>query len=170
MGFIDIDLNEQLNLLIGKAFNINRMLDRGMSLLMVQWKLVNSSTILHEKLAHAYPGDQFADAISDYQGRRGMLSIYPATDIGNRVYDTVVDFFKDYLAENIEFENMIKDGIEMAKNKYDYTTEKFLKNMLSRLTVYTDFAQELIDLYSNCDNDKFKLMILDSEIDDYIKF
>lgn len=168
MGLISERLNNQLNELIGKAFSINRMLDRGMSLLMVRWKMIESSRILHPAVAHAYPGDKFADSISDYQASRDMESIYPATPIGNREYEFPIDFFKDYLAENIEFEDMIKDAVDMAVEDGDHTTKVFLDGLLNRLVPYTALSQDLVDLVEMCDNDKFKLMMLDSDIDDYV--
>ena len=152
MELISKNLNDCLDRLIGKSFAINRMLDRGMSLLKVRWKMINSSNTLHPMLAHAYLGDKFADSISDYQAERGMESIYPATPIGNREYSSPLDFFNDYMSENIEFEDMIK----------------FLDGLLYRLAPYIAASNDLVDLVSACDNDKFKLLVLDSEIDDYI--
>ncbi len=168
MGLISEKLNNQLNELIGKCFAINRMLDRGMSLLMVRWKMIESSKILHELVAHAYPGDKFADSISDYQGLRDMETIYPRTPVGDRDYNSPLDFFKDYMNENIELEDMIKDSIELAMKDGDYSTKKFLDGLYSRLLPYTALSKDLVDLVSNCENDKFKLMMLDSDIDDYI--
>ena len=168
MELISKNLNDCLDRLIGKSFAINRMLDRGMSLLKVRWKMINSSNHLHGMLAHAYLGDKFADSISDYQSERGMESIYPATPIGNREYSSPLDFFNDYMSENIEFEDMIKDAINIATQEEDYTTKKFLDGLLYRLAPYIAASNDLVDLVSACDNDKFKLLVLDSEIDDYI--
>ena len=168
MGLISIKLNNQLNDLVGKAFSINRMLDRGMSLLAVRWKMIKSSNILHPLVAHAYPGDKFADSISDYQALRDMETVYPQTPAGDREYESPIDFFKDFFAENIEFEDMIKDAIDTAIEDGDHNTKKFLDGLLSRLSPYTSLSKDLVDLVGICENDKFKLIMLDSEIDDYI--
>ena len=63
---------------------------------------------------------------------------------------------------------MIKDAINMATQEEDYTTKKFLDGLLFRLAPYIAASNDLVDLVSACDNDKFKLLVLDSEIDDYI--
>ena len=168
MGMIPDILNYQLNNLIGKCFEINRMLDRGMSLLMVRWKMPNASKILHESVAHIYPSDVFADSISDYQGLRDAESIYPATPAGDRDYNSPVDFFRDFVAENREFEDMIKDGIELAERESDYTTKNFLNGLLNRLVPYTALSLQLVDMFEACENDKFKLMMLDAEMEDII--
>lgn len=168
MALISDKLNSQLDDIIGKCFAINRMLDRGMSLLKVRWKLIHTSNTMHPKVAHAYPAEKFADGISDYQAERGNETIYPATPIGNKEYNTPLDFFMDYYNENIELENMIKDAIDESVEEGDNTTTKFLNDLLMRLSPYTALSQDLIDLFGKCDNDAFKMQILDFEIDDYI--
>lgn len=166
---ISKELNDRLNEIIGKCFEINRMLDRGMSLLKVRWKMINSSNILHENVAHAYPSSDFADGISDYQGLRGNETIYPATPIGNKEYDNVLDFFKDYHNENILLENMIKDAIDDAVEEGDNTTKIYLDKVLKRLSEFTALSQDMIDLFGACENDSFKLLMLDSNIEKYVK-
>lgn len=167
MGLISESLNNQLNELVGKAFAINRMMDRGMSLLLVRWKLINTVKHLHAPVAHVFPGDLFADGISDYQSKRDMESIYPATPIGNREYSKPLDFFKDFLNECIEFEDMIKDAIDTSVKDEDITTKVFLDGILKNLVPFTALAQDLVDLFSMC-NTPFELHVLDSEIGKYI--
>lgn len=168
MELISKKLNSQLDDIVGKCFSINRMLDRGMSLLKVRWKLIHTSDTMHPKIAHAYPADKFADSVSGYQASRGNETIYPATPAGNREYNNPLDFFKDYYNENIELENMIKDAIDEGVEEGDNTTVKFLNDLLMRLAPYTALSQDLVDLFSKCNNDIFKMQILDFEIDDYI--
>jgi ferritin len=168
MGLISEKLNNKLNELIGKCFSINRMLDRGMSLLMVRWKMIRSSTLLHPAIAHAYPSDKFADSISDYQGQRDNESIYPSTPIGNKNYDNPLEFFKDYHKENLELEDMIKDAIDEAVEEGDLTTKKFLDGLLERLVPYTAMSQTLIDLATQYGTDSFHMQLLDANIKKYI--
>ena len=75
MELISKNLNDCLDRLIGKSFAINRMLDRGMSLLKVRWKMINSSNHLHGMLAHAYLGDKFADSISEWRAFIRLLQL-----------------------------------------------------------------------------------------------
>lgn len=168
MGLISEKLNNRLNELIGKCFSINRMLDRGMSLLMVRWKMVRTSTLLHPAIAHAYPGDKFADAISGYQGQRDNESIYPSTPTGNKEYNNPLEFFRDYHRENLELEDMIKDTIDQAIEEGDLTTKKFLDGLLESLIPYTAQSQTLIDLCEQYGVESFHLQILDANIKKYI--
>lgn len=167
MQLISNTINEQLNALIGQCFSMNRMLDRGMSLLKVRWKMPRTSDILHEEVAHAYPAEKFADGISDYQASRGNETIYPATPIGNKNYDTPLEFFKEYFQENIKLENMIKDVMDMAEEQGDYTTKVFLESLLNNLAPFTDLSQSLIDIFER-DNSGMYLQMIDSNIKKYV--
>lgn len=169
MGLISEKLNSELDELIGKCFAINRMLDRGMSLLMVRWKMPNTSSLLHPVLAHSITGDKFADSISDFQGSRDMESIYPETPIGNKNYEYPLDLFYDYHNELLSFEDMIKDTIDDAVEEGDLVTKNFLDGLLSRLVPYTAISQTLIDLCKQYGNDSFHMQLLDANIDKYIK-
>lgn len=168
MGLISEKLNNSLNELVGKCFATNRMLDRGMSLLGVRWKLLRCSELLHPALAHAYLGDKFADSISGYQGKRDCETIYPATPIGNENYDSPLEFVKSYHSANLELEDSIKDVIDEAVESGDLTTKKFLDGLLETLADYTAMSQNLVDLFTQYGNDKFALQLLDSNIDKYI--
>lgn len=168
MNLISDNLNSQLNELVGKCFAINRMLDRGMSLLLVRWKLINASHTLHPKVAHAFPSSLFADSISDYQASRNMETIYPATPIGDKNYDTPLEFFVDFYNECVLLQNMIYDAIDTALEEGDHSTKTFLDGLVSRLIPFTDLAQNLVDLVTQYGNDTFHLQVFDSVIDDYV--
>lgn len=167
MGLISEKLNNELNNLIGEAFAINRMMDRGISLLNVRWKLIQTATAIHKPVAHQYSGF-FADGISDYQGQRDNESIYPATPIGNKEYNSPLDFFKDYHSENLKFENMIKDVIDEAIEEGDSTTKVFLDGVLKDLTPYIALSQTLVDLATQYGNDPFHLQVMDSVLKEYV--
>lgn len=168
MGLISEKLNHELDLVRGQAFDLNRMLDRGMSLLEVRWKLIKSAEILHPKVAHAYLGDLFADSISAYQASRDNESIYTATPAGDREYNSPLDFFLDYHRENLKFENMIKDAVDEAIDEGDTTTKVFLDGLLNRLVPYIALSQTLVDLTTQYGNDAFHLQVMDSVLEKYV--
>lgn len=168
MGLISDKLNKELDEVRGQAFALNRMLDRGMSLLEVRWKLIKSAEILHPRVAHVYLGDDFADSISAYQAQRDNESIYVATPSGDREYESPLDFFKDYHKENLKFEDMIKDTIDNAIEEGDTATKIFLDGLLGRLIPYISLSQTLVDLATQFGNDSFRLQVMDSIIEKYI--
>ena len=167
-GLIDKKLNNQINELIGKCFAVNRMLDRGMSLLNVRWKMVKTEQILHPKVAHAFPSAEFADGLSDYQAQRSNETVYPATPIGNREYDKPIDFFNDMLKEFLSLQDMLYDTYEAANDIGDYTTKEAISGVIKNLVKYTDIAQLLIDLAENFGSDTMGIALMDASIDKYI--
>lgn len=168
-GLIDARLNNKLNELVGECFAINRMLDRGMSLLNVRWKMVNTEKILHPKMAHAFTGDDFADGISGYQAKRSNETIYPATPTGDKEYNSPLDFFYDILGTLLKFQDTLYDAYEMSKEIGDYTTKKFVNKIIENLVDYVDMAQLLIDLMENFGNDKRGWALMDANIDEYFE-
>lgn len=167
MKKISDELNVSLNNLVGKCFAINRMLDRGMSLLKVRWKMPITSDILHPKVAHAFTGDLFADGISDYQASRDMETVYPATPMGDKDYDAPIDFFVDFLNECMDFQSMLYDAYEQADEDSDYTTKNFISKIIDNLSEFTDIAQLMIDLCESYGTDKLHMAMLDGVIDEY---
>ena len=169
MGLISEELNSLLNNLVGRCFRLNRLLDRGMSLLNVRWAMFKSSELLHPALAHAFLGDKFADSISDYQGSRNNETIYPATTIGDQNYNNYLEFFKEMLNEFIIFSNEIEDTISFAIQDEDNTTKVFLDGLLSRLAPYIEQMQDLVDLGTDYGTDRLGKRFFDENIEKYIK-
>ena len=166
-NLIDVQLNNKINELIGKCFAINRMLDRGMSLLNVRWKMIQTEKILHPQVAHAFTGDDFADGLSAYQAKRSNETVYPATPIGDREYNKPIDFFIDMLNEFIELQDMLYDAYEMSKEIGDYSTKDIISGVINTLVKYTDIAQTLIDLAENYGSDGRGIALMDANIDEY---
>lgn len=168
MGLISDKLNNRLSEIIGKCFEINRLLDRGVSLLSVRWKLPNVANKVHHSIAHIMIGDLFADSIGDYCEKRDNEVIYPQTPMGNESYEKPLNLFEKLYHYNLELEDLIKDVIDDAVEEGDLSTKKFLDGLLSRLVPYTALSQTLIDLFTAYDNDPFHLQLLDANIDKYI--
>lgn len=167
MGLITESLNDTLNILVGKCFHLNRILDRSVSLLNVRFKLPNTAYVLHYNAAHVYLGEKFADAIADYQALRDNETIYPATIQGDDDFDSPLSIFLQFHSENLSFENMILDAIDDAEDIGDFTTKNFLNKLLDNLSELTAFSQQLIDIFKDCGNDKFKMLTVDTMIKNY---
>lgn len=169
MGLIVGGLNDSLNALVGKCFHMNRLLDRDVSLLNVKFHLTNTAKVLHYKAAHVYLGEKFADYIADYQALRSNETIYPATIAGDEVFDNPLSIMLQFHSENLLFENMILDAIDEADESGDITTKHFLEKLLDNLSEMTALSETLVDVFKDCDNDKFKLLMLDSVIEKYVQ-
>ena len=168
MSLIAGGLNNSLNALVGKCFQMNRLLDRSVSLLNVKFHLTNTAEVLHYKAAHIYLGEKFADYIADYQALRNNETIYPATIAGDDVFDNPLSIMLQFHSENLAFENMILDAIDEAEDVGDFTTKHFLEKLLDNLAEMTALSETLVDVFRDCDNEKFKLLMLDSVIEEYV--
>lgn len=164
MSLISEKMSGTLDSLIGEFFEINRLLDRGMSVLAVKFKLTNTSNFVHQNLAHIYIGDKFADAIGDYKILRDCDIIYPNTPIGDKDYDSPLSLFEELYSYNLRLEDSIKDAIDLAKEEGDLSTKKFLNNILKSLINYTAISKTLIDIFKPCGDDMFKMIMVDANI------
>ena len=168
MGLISEKLNNMLCEIIGECFAINRMLDRGMSLLDTKFAMKNTAALLHPGLAHAFLGSKFADGIGDYIGSRNNLVYYPATPIGDKDYIAPLEFVKDFYTHMINLQTMTYDAIDEAVEEGDYSTKVFLDGFLKNIVEYTDIAQTLIDVFNSYGFSSVNLQLLDANIDKHI--
>ena len=60
---ISMKTSESLDLLVGKAFDLNRSFDRAVSIMQNKWCMPNASETIHINLAHTFP--VMADKISE---------------------------------------------------------------------------------------------------------
>ena len=168
MGLISEKLNNMLCEIIGECFAINRMLDRGMSLLDTNFAMKNTAALLHPGLAHVFLGSKFADGIGDYIGSRNNLVYYPATPIGDKDYIAPLEFVKDFYTHMINLQTMTYDAIDEAVEEGDYSTKVFLDGFLKNIIKYTDFEKTLIDVFNSYGFSSVNLQLLDASIDKHI--
>lgn len=167
MGLINDNLNSELDTLVGLAFLGNRILDRAMSILSVKFVMNNSVKYLHTGFSHLYP--LLGDIISDYQGSRNNLTVYPATPLDDTDYATPLSFFERLLDYQINYEESVKEVIKTAIDLGDFTTEAFLKSYLLTLNKYSeqiillrDKAKEYGDNHMAFDKDIKKFFLFGS--------
>lgn len=168
MQLLSSTLSTMLDEIIGKCFAINRFLDRHVSLIDIRWKMPNTSALVHTHLAHNYIGDLFADAINDYKSERDTETIFPETPRGDENYGNILEFAANYHRLNLELEALICDAVAQAVQESDHTTKVFLDGLLTNLKSFIAQSQTLIDQFNITDGDKFKLQVLDENIEKYI--
>ena len=169
MSLISEKMSNILDNLIGEFFIVNRMLDRGMSVLAIKFKIPHVSNFVHQNLAHIYIGDKFADAIGDYKHSRDCAIVYPQTPIGDKDYDSPYQLFEELYNKNVYLEDTLKDAIDEACEEGDLVTKKFLGKILVNLTEYTAISKNLVDIFEPCGTDAFKLTLIDADIDDLME-
>lgn len=147
MSLISEDINNELNDLIGKANNINRLLDRQMSLLSSKFLMKRTAHLLHPIHAH-YFSLVFADAVAEYQDKRGNLSVYPGTpdNYGNVDYNNPTELFKSSLEEILDLESKMNEVIDLCNEEKDMMTSSFLYDLAKGLIDDSDMAQTIYEL------------------------
>lgn len=166
MPLIKQDMNSILNELVGKLFAFNRLLDRQMSMLEVKFVMNKTSATLHPLLAHAMP--KLADDVSDYQGSRNNLTVYPETPEGAEDYNSPIDLFEKMLEFQLSVEEAVYEAIVYAMESKDLMTYAFLNGFLLKLNPYTNQMILLSDKIKMYGDNKKYWMDFDSEIDDFI--
>jgi len=162
---IENELNMLLNDIVGKSFEINRRLDRIKSVVIVDFKLINTSRMLHA-LSHEYPVI-FGDKIAEYQEKSGCIPIYPMTPIGNENYMSISECLAVYLQDLFDYRDLIEITIDKAIELKDQTTKKILSEILYGLIDYISQAQDLVDIFLKCQNPIDELL-LDANINSFV--
>jgi hypothetical protein len=163
MELITEALNSRLNEIVSEAFVCNRILDRGMSLLGVKFRLLKCSKLLHIKLAHFFPN--FADKVSDFQGSRNMLTVYGATPLADFDASSHIELFTMFQEEFIKYQDMIQDVLDAAIFEKDHMTKAFLDSYLLALNPYIETICNIVDLATAYGTDPLGMQLFDNEIE-----
>ena len=116
-GLITSQVKQSLENIIAQCFTANRLLDRIVSILSIDFTMPITANIIHKGLAHKYP--LLADDISEYMDARDCKTIYGATPAGDKEYDSAIECFNEMLEINLKLEVAIKEAIkENEKTSY----------------------------------------------------
>jgi len=143
MQLINQKMADSLYLLVSKLFDGNRMLDRMITVLNIKFVMSKTASIIHPKLAHAYP--LLADAVGEWIESRNCMVVYLETPRDASEYINPQDLFKTYLDYSIELEQLIEEIILIAEEEKDRSTKIFLEGFLSKINKYTEQALLLVD-------------------------
>lgn len=162
---ISKELNDRLSKILGECFYLNRVLDRGISLLEVRWKLLNTAKVIHPSIAHTLP--LLGDKISEFQSKRNCESIYPDTIGGLKEYGSPIEFFEFVLEEFNRFEDEIYDTISYAAMEKDYASKQFLQSFLSEFEDYIATMNNIVDVANaySTSSDSMAMQLFDNEIE-----
>lgn len=164
-GLLRAEVKSSLEDIISKCFYNNRMFDRMVSLISVEFVMPITGSIIHNRLAHLYP--RIADFISDYMAERNCTTIYGATPVGDQKYDKPLDCFNYMLELNLELENSVKKAIKISNDLGDYTTKVFLDKFLMGLVSVTNDILLIVDKATMYGDSKMSWMKFDHDIEDF---
>lgn len=130
--------------LIGQCFRNNRILDRLVSVLGVEFAMSNTASLLHQHYAHQYP------MISDIIGEKCLEAynisvIYEATPVGNQNYESVKEMITVVNDMSYDFQNMLIHAMMVASNNEDMQVYVELGEVLKDFNPMVAQSQLLLD-------------------------
>lgn len=160
MDFLNTE--NKLNDLLGKFFKMNSITDNMSYALAIELKCPNASKIFHEKYAHAFPSNLFADFLSDSMIMLGYRPKRCSFDGDISEYNSIVDLFKDNFDKILELKNFIEYLIdeldcEISNKILVLKLEELLNNLapfIHQSKIWLDLAKNYVD---NNDVYKFNL-------------
>ena len=163
---ISESVNSRLDFLLKKAFEGNRILDRGMSLLNVQFRLLKTAKTLHESLAHHFL--EMADFLSNFQGDMGMLTIYGETPIADYNVSNYIELFELFLNYFIKYKEAIEDVIDFCSSEKDHMTKSTLMKYLLDFKPYVVSMVNVLDAAKDYGTDALNMRLFDDEIEAFL--
>lgn len=153
--------------IMGACFHGNRIHDRIKATIGVKFVMPNTQKWIHYNVAHRYP--ELADTIGDYMEARNHTENYPETPADYTDYATSRSCFQRMLDFYIQFEKLIQDGIKIAIEDGDITTEKFLNKFLREQIAFTNVGLTLVDLSEQYGDELRDNMQLDAHIEEKLE-
>ena len=135
--------SESLDLLVGKAFDLNRSFDRAVSIMQNKWCMPNAANIIHHNLAHLFP--LLADLISGFKDSWNLTTVYSETHKDDRDYANLLNMMTVLLEEVLDYYEMIKMVYKIAEEEGDLNTMTMLVDFMNKLTIVVSQVHTLKD-------------------------
>lgn len=130
--------------LIGQCFKNNRILDRLVSVLGVDFAMSNTANLLHQHYAHKYP--QISDIIGEKCLEAYNISVvYAATPAGNQTYNSVKEMLTIVNNMSYDFQNMIIRAMMTSEENNDLQVYVELSDILKEINKMVAQSQLLLD-------------------------
>ena len=135
--------SESLDLLVGKAFDLNRSFDRAVSIMQNKWCMPNAANIIHHNLAHLFP--LLADIISGFKDNWNETTVYPETHEDKRDYSNLLMMMTTLRDEVLDFYTMIKMVYSVAEEENDFNAMAMLIDFMNKITIVVSQMYTLKD-------------------------
>ena len=140
---ISFKTSESLDLLVGKAFDLNRSFDRAVSIMQYKWCMPQAADIIHHKLAHLFP--LLADLISGFKDNWNFTTVYPETHKDDRDYANLLEMMTILENEVLDFYEMVKMVYKIAEEESDFNAMAMLIDFMNKLTIIVSQMYTLKD-------------------------
>lgn len=140
---ISVKTSEALDLLVGKAFDLNRSFDRAVSIMQNKWCMPNAANIIHHNLAHLFP--LLADLISGFKDSWNLTTVYLGTHKDDRDYTDLLNMMTVLWEEVLDYYEMIKMVYKIAEEEEDLNAMTMLVDFMNKLTIVVSQVYTLKD-------------------------
>lgn len=89
------DIRDNLNKLLGLFFQSNSIADNIAYALDCELDCPHAASLFHQGFAHMFPGDQFADKLSDIMIHEGVRPVRMAQHADDENYENIVIAFEE---------------------------------------------------------------------------
>lgn len=148
--------SQALDILVGQYFSLNRVFDRAVSWMEVEFAMPNAANIIHHKLAHLWP--LMADTVSDFKHQWNVTTVYPATFEASEKYDTLEDLTDYLLAHTMTVYDVIKQTYQIVKEEGDFNANVMLQELMrdmnkviGQVILLNDKAKQMPTAYDEYD-------------------
>lgn len=128
MILISKETDHALDQLTGAFFDLNRTLDRCVTILQNTWSMPQAADIIHHNLAHLMP--LLADKVTEIKDRYNLTSVYPQTHGDAREYENLRDMFETVLSEFEETYKIFQIIITQAQDQHEYNVVADLYDLM----------------------------------------
>lgn len=137
--------------LIEQSFVENRVLDRAVSVLGVEFAMNNTASLVHQHMAHLYP--MISDEIGEKCLERYNISVeYGATPEGKENYLSVEDIINMLESRAIDFQNMLIGACKAIQENGDIHVYADLLDILEDFNPIVEqviLLKDKLKLYGN---------------------
>lgn len=149
---ISEETNEMLDKLVQQGFILNRIWDRGLSVLNVKYAMNNFEKIFHEGFAHLFP-IAWSDTISNIQSMYNVTTKYLPTPLDDSDYNSPREFFYKNLKYHEETYNILVQAMKVANEHGDYNVSKELGSFMRTFNKFMEQSILLVDKANAVKND-----------------
>jgi len=160
---ISNETNTLLNLLVQQGFILNRLWDRGLSILNINFAMNNFEKIFHGGLAHKFPVD-WSDTISEIQSKYNIVTEYLETPTDVSVYSEPLEFFNKNLEYHKKTYNILCDAIKIAGETNDLNVQA---ELIEFMKIFNKFMNQAILLVDKSKSFKDDYAMFDSMADKF---
>lgn len=145
-GLTSEDSYTEILKLYNLCFDANSLCDRIVYVCSIKFNMIKFAEWFHQKIAHAFTGDAFADGIEAFGELRGDLFYRGEITRHSEDYASVTDAMKSFVLKVTEIEKQCRKAIHTCADSGDEGYEDFLREF--NMTQIATMLKQAMVLYN----------------------